>query len=89
MPIVKGIRYNVATGITEEFEEEVELPNPRIDEIKARLSEIRVALAEGDWKTIKFMEIGEESPEYMAHKHERQALRDEYNSLEDELATLE
>lgn len=89
MEKVKGLRYDIKTGLMEEYEVEVEFSNPRIKEIEQRLSEIRVALAEGDWKTIKFMELGVESQEYITHKQERQALRDEYNSLEDELDTLE
>lgn len=82
-------QYNVLTGEYEEFEEYMEFPNPRINEINQRLGEIRIALAEGDWKTIKFMEIGVESPEYIEHKLSRQNLRLEYNAIEEELKSLE
>lgn len=88
MPVVKGIRYNVTTKVMEEYEEEVELPDPRIDEIRNRLHDIRIELLEGDWKTIKFMELGTESPEFIQHKSRRQDLRLEYNTLETELASL-
>lgn len=89
MELIKGIRYNVTTKEYEEYEELVEMPNPRINEIRNRLNEIRIALAEGDWKTIKFTEIGVDSPEYITHKLNRQYLRLEYNTLEEELKSLD
>jgi 5-bromo-4-chloroindolyl phosphate hydrolysis protein len=88
MELIKGIRYNVATKVYEEYEEMAEMPNPRIQEIQMRLQEIRVLLNQGDWKTIKFIEIGVDSPEFTAHKQSRQLLRDEYNTLEEELINL-
>lgn len=88
MSIEKGIRYNAETGLTEEYEFEITLPNPRILEIQNRISEIRVLLSKTDYKTTKYIEGSLSEEEFSVHKSEREELRAEYRSLEEELFLL-
>lgn len=86
--LVKGIRYNIQTKETEEYEEEMEFANPRISEIERRLQDIRAELQQTDYKAIKFGEGCYTTEQYEPTRVARQDLRDEYNNLEVELATL-
>lgn len=80
--------YDVATKQTRTYEKEVDLPNPRISEIQQRLQDIRMELAAGDYKAIKYAEGATPEAEYAPVKAAREALRAEYNQLEAELAKL-
>ena len=86
--LVKGLRYNVETQQMEEYEEEREMPNPRIVEIERRLQEIKSELAQGDWKNDKYLEGALSEEDFILHKLLRAELRAEYNQLEEELANL-
>lgn len=88
MTLVKGITLDVQTGELWEYEEDIELPNPRISEIENRLKTIRMELQATDYKAIKFGEGALTEEEYAPIRLERQTLRDEYNTLEAELETL-
>jgi hypothetical protein len=71
---------------TEQFDFTPE--NPRKAEIPERQQEILIELKESDYKAIKFAEGHYTEEVYASVKAERQALRDEYNELEAELAKL-
>jgi hypothetical protein len=85
---VTGIRVDAVTGKKEIYEYEREVVNPRIFEIQQRLQDIRMELAAGDYKAIKYAEGATPEEEYAPVKAARQALRAEYNKLEAELAKL-
>ena len=87
MTLVKGIRYNVATKETEEYEIEMELPDPKILELEHRIQELEAALRSEDWKTIKYVEGGMTEEEWAAHVAARAALRAEHNLAELKLTT--
>lgn len=88
MEKVKGLRYDIKTGLMEEYEVEVELPNPRIQEIEQRLQAITQELKEQDYKTLKYIEGDLSEEEFITHKTHKNALREEYNTLEDELSSI-
>lgn len=86
MALMTGIRYNVATGVSEEYTYEAPLINPRKGEIERRLQDIRVELQQTDYKAIKFGEGIYTEEQYAPTKALREGLRAEYNELEIELA---
>jgi predicted transcriptional regulator len=88
--MAKGTRliYDVKTKETRTEEYEYTPENPRLFEIPERQQEILTALKESDYKAIKFAEGHYTEEAYASVKAERQALRDEYNQLEAELAKL-
>jgi hypothetical protein len=81
--------YDVTTKTTRTYEKEVEMPDPRLGEIQQRLQDIRMELQTTDYKAIKYAEGQYIEAEYEPIKNARQALRDEYNTLETELLELE
>lgn len=87
MALVKGIRYDVVTGRAEEYEEEMELPDPKILELEQRIQELEAALRSEDWKTIKYVEGGMTETEWAAHIAARAAIRAEHNLAELKLTT--
>lgn len=89
LQLVKGVRFNVATGQSETYEEMVDMPNPRISEIQRRMQEIDGLLKQGDYRTIKRMEDDlTDDVKWGEHVQARKALRAEYNTIEAELKTL-
>lgn len=86
--LVKTLEYDVQTKSLIEVETEMEFPNPRISEIERRMQDIRTELTQSDWKTIKYAEGSLSEEDYQIHITERASLRDEYNTLELELALL-
>ena len=87
MELVKGIRYDVATKETTEYEVEMELPDPKTAELKRRIQELEAALRSEDWKTIKYVEGGMTEEEWSAHIAARAAIRAEHNLAELKLTT--
>lgn len=81
--------YDAQTKETTEVEFEFTPENPRKFEIQERLQAILIELRETDYKAIKFAEGHYTQEEYQPILEERQALREEYNSLEVELEELE
>jgi len=81
--------YDAKTKTTTEVEFDFTPENPRKFEIQQRLQDITIELKETDYKAIKFSEGHYTAEEYQPILDERQALRDEYNALELELAELE
>lgn len=90
MPLqtIKVTEYNAATKTTRTYEKEVDMPNPRLAEIEMRKQEILMELQATDYKAIKYAEGQYAEGEYEPIKNSRQALRDEYSALEQELAEL-
>ena len=89
---ITTVEYNVATG--EEIVKEIELTEEevaqqeqqaKVSQINQRMQEIVQELNSTDWKTVKYMELGQFDEEYEEHIAHRQALRDEYNALEAQL----
>ena len=80
--------YDVKTKETKQVEFDYTPENPRKFEIQERLQAITVELKETDYKAIKFAEGHYTQEEYQPTLEARQALRDEYNALEKELATI-
>jgi hypothetical protein len=80
--------YDAKTKTTTEVEFDFTPENPRKSEIPERQQEILIALKESDYKAIKYAEGHTTEEVYATIKAERQALRDEYNELEAELAKL-
>ncbi|MBR3208865.1 MAG: hypothetical protein IKF82_01210 [Bacilli bacterium] len=60
----------------------------RIEEINARIRELKELLAETDYRAIKYSEGLYTQEEYAPYKYQRQSYRDEINQLEEELSTL-
>jgi hypothetical protein len=80
--------YDVKTKATQEVEFDFTPENPRKHEIEERKQEILIELKESDYKAIKYAEGHTTEEAYDEVKAHRQALRDEYNALEAELAKL-
>ena len=57
------------------------------EEKKTRMSAIKVELSEMDYKTIKYVEGELTEDEFIIHKANKLALRNEYNTLETEILT--
>ena len=80
--------YDVKTKSTQEVEFDFTPQNPRLTEIPERQMEIRSELQQTDYKAIKYAEGQYTDEAYAEIKAHRQALRDEYNALEDELSKI-
>ena len=89
---ITQIEVNIETG--EEIVKEVELSQAevaemekqqKVSQIQQRMGEIKQELAQGDWKTVKCLELGLVDEEHLA---KRAKLRQEFNDLESQLKGL-
>lgn len=59
------------------------VPEPTLDELKATaLAEIKVKLADSDYRALKFLDGSYTAAEYEPYRLERIALREKYNAIE-------
>lgn len=82
------IKINILTGETEQCEIDITLPNPRIQEINCRMSEILELLKSMDYKTHKFIDGEISESDFEIVKLTRVNLRNEYNAIELELNSV-
>lgn len=86
--LVKSLEYDVRTKSMREIEMEIDIPNPRISEIRMRLQEIENEYKSLDYKTIKYIEGDLTEDEWQVHLYNKTLLRDEYDALEEELGGI-
>lgn len=78
-------KWNFETLAWEESATQEMEHQQKVSQINQRMQEIVQELNSTDWKTVKYMELGQFDEEYEEHIAHRQALRDEYNELEAQL----